>query len=239
MPQPDSFFIPTAYQLPSEYLLEPIRTIAYDLEKYLLAYIHSGNPAQISGTLSSLSNYIEEAPRKNPSVIRSRIKEFGSVLSRAYIENGIAPEHIHALLHIQHQSDALTGRDALYDIAAQMQGCFEECIRHLPQLRAGALTACRAQGYIARNYASRITLEEVAGYVHLNASYFSSTFKRNIGMSFKEFLNLYRIEMSKKLLKNTNSSILDIAVATGFEEQSYYTKMFKKYTGTSPSKFRY
>ena len=74
--------------------------------------------------------------------------------------------------------------------------------------------------------------------MHLHPSYFSTVFKNAAGLSFKEYLNKVRIEESKILLQNTDFSIIDIAVAVGFEDQSYFSKVFKKYTGTTPKQFR-
>ena len=47
-----------------------------------------------------------------------------------------------------------------------------------------------------------------------------------------------RIEESKRLLTTSNYSIVDIAIAVGFEDQSYFSKVFKKYTGITPKQFR-
>ena len=84
----------------------------------------------------------------------------------------------------------------------------------------------------------RYTLEEVADAVHLHPAYFSSIFKQCNGSSFKEYLNMVRVEESKRLLSNTEYSIIDIAVACGFDDQSYFSKVFKKYTGMSPKQYR-
>ena len=89
-----------------------------------------------------------------------------------------------------------------------------------------------------QHFDSPITLQETAGYVDLNPSYFSTLFKQSCGLSFKEYLNYIRIEESKKLLTSTDRSILDIAIDIGFEDQSYFTKVFKKYTGLTPKQYR-
>ena len=83
-----------------------------------------------------------------------------------------------------------------------------------------------------------LTLEEVANHVHLNPAYFSSLFKQSTGSSFKEYLNMVRIEESKRLLANTDYSVIDIAVASGFGDQSYFCRVFKKYTGLTPRQYR-
>ena len=72
----------------------------------------------------------------------------------------------------------------------------------------------KAISYISKNFSGNLTLEEVAEQVHLNPAYFSSIFKQSTGSSFKEYLNMIRIEESKRLLANTDYSIIDIAIAS-------------------------
>ena len=92
--------------------------------------------------------------------------------------------------------------------------------------------------YISEHFNGSLTLEDVASHVHLHPSYFSTLFKTCTGSAFKEYLNMVRIEESKRLLANTDFSIIDIAMAVGFEDQSYFSKVFKKYTGLTPKQFR-
>ena len=96
----------------------------------------------------------------------------------------------------------------------------------------------KAIQFISHNFSSPLSLDAVARHVHLNPAYFSSLFKQSTGSSFKEYLNMVRVEESKRLLTNTNYSVIDIAIATGFEDQSYFSKVFKKYTGLTPKQYR-
>lgn len=113
----------------------------------------------------------------------------------------------------------------------------------LPQLQNASPknmeTIKKSIHFITENYAYRITLSDAASEAHLNPAYFSSLFKQSTGLSFKEFLNLIRVEESKRLLTTTEFSIIDIAIGIGFEDQSYFSKVFKKYTGLTPKQFRY
>lgn len=92
--------------------------------------------------------------------------------------------------------------------------------------------------YIRKNYMKKVTLDEVAACVYLSPSYFSKVFKQEMEMSFNTYLNYIRIEMSKKLLSDPSIAIVDISNLVGFEDQSYFSKVFKKMTGLSPKKFR-
>ena len=92
--------------------------------------------------------------------------------------------------------------------------------------------------YINEHYNEDINLETIANIVHLNPSYFSSIFKKEVGVSFSNYLNKIRIEQSKLLLKNTDSSIVEIALEVGFEDQSYFSKVFKNLTKMTPKQYR-
>lgn len=97
----------------------------------------------------------------------------------------------------------------------------------------------RALAYIAEHYAEPITLESVAGEVGLSVSYFSGLFHEVVGASFREHLCSIRVEESKQLLTQTDYSLADIAVAVGFADQSYFSKVFKRIVGVTPGKYRY
>ena len=96
----------------------------------------------------------------------------------------------------------------------------------------------KSMEYIRRNCLSRMTLEEIANEVHLSKSYLSSIFKHETGSSITEFINRSRVEHSKKLLSTTDLSLVDIANECCFGDQSYFSRVFKKYEGVSPKQYR-
>lgn len=92
--------------------------------------------------------------------------------------------------------------------------------------------------YIQNHYADPITLTGVARQFHFNASYLSSYFTAHNGEGFSEYLNKVRLEKAMELLETTEKSISDISASVGYSDQSYFTKVFKKQTGISPSRYR-
>ena len=69
-------------------------------------------------------------------------------------------------------------------------------------------------------------------------SYFSRVFKADMGTSFNSYLNEYRIEKSKTLLLEEGATVLSVSLEVGFDDPSYFSKVFKRVTGMSPGKFR-
>ena len=92
--------------------------------------------------------------------------------------------------------------------------------------------------YIHKNYEKPITVDSMSAMLNVHKCYFCNSFKQETGMTFTNFLSKFRIEKSKELLKNPSFSILDIAIAVGFNTQSYYTMMFKKILNITPLEYR-
>ena len=91
---------------------------------------------------------------------------------------------------------------------------------------------------IHTQYMKNITLESVAKQMNYTPYYLSRLFKKHTGNTFTEYLSNYRIEQSKKLIREGKMSIKEIAAAVGFNSQGYFAKIFKKYTGVSPGEFK-
>jgi YesN/AraC family two-component response regulator len=91
---------------------------------------------------------------------------------------------------------------------------------------------------IENEYTRYISLEEAASNAGLSPNYFSKLFKQESGSSFVKYLNRYRIEAAKRLLSETRLFIYEIAQKTGFSDETYFCRIFKKETGYNPSEWR-
>lgn len=96
----------------------------------------------------------------------------------------------------------------------------------------------RAKKYIVDNYKNNITLDEIAFEVDMSKNYFSYLFKRETGIGMWDYLTHVRIEKAKELLKESNSKIYEIAYEIGYENSSYFNRMFKKHTGVTPKEYQ-
>lgn len=92
--------------------------------------------------------------------------------------------------------------------------------------------------YIEEHYRKEIRLGDLALVAHVSPSYLSTRFKKETGVSFTEYLLTYRINRAKELLKGSNMSCREIALAVGYEDYVQFSKMFKKYEGVSPGAYR-
>ncbi len=92
--------------------------------------------------------------------------------------------------------------------------------------------------YIDENCGNDITLDDVSNAFGFNPSYFSRVFKSAAGMGYSDYLNFVRIHKAEILLKESDLSIVDIAVNTGFSSASYFNKVFKRIKNCSPTQYR-
>ncbi|MFS0575318.1 helix-turn-helix domain-containing protein [Sporosarcina sp. 179-K 3D1 HS] len=92
--------------------------------------------------------------------------------------------------------------------------------------------------YIAENVDSELTAQEIASYANLSYSYFSGLFKRETGKGFSEYLTLARLQQSVWLLRHSKNTMEEIADYVGFNTPNYFSTVFKKYVGVTPSEFK-
>lgn len=92
--------------------------------------------------------------------------------------------------------------------------------------------------YIEERYREDISLDEVAKYVNLTPSYVSKLFKKKLGVNFNTYLTTRKINEAKRMLKEENVNINEIAFIVGYNEPNYFCKVFKKIEGITPTKFR-
>ena len=92
--------------------------------------------------------------------------------------------------------------------------------------------------YMENNYADKITIAEIAKLVNFSESHFMRYFKETIGTSFIDYLKDYRLTMAARLLKSSDSQILNIAIDVGFDNLSYFNRSFKAKYGVTPRQYR-
>lgn len=92
--------------------------------------------------------------------------------------------------------------------------------------------------YIEKEYQNDITPSDVAQYINFSTSHFMKFFKQHTHMTFTQYLNQYRLNKASQLLQTTNLPVLDISIQVGFNNLSYFNRLFKAHFNTSPLKIR-
>lgn len=92
--------------------------------------------------------------------------------------------------------------------------------------------------YVEQHYAEHISIDDMATLTYYSKSHFMKFFKAHMGMGFIEYLNNYRLTMAERLLRSSDASILDIAEQSGFDNLSYFNRIFKRKYGDAPGRWR-
>lgn len=116
-----------------------------------------------------------------------------------------------------------------------MYDCVMQCI---DEVKKSESVVEKAKKYISQHFSENIGRAEIAEEVMLAPNYFSMLFHKETGQTIREYINLCRVEEAKRLLSATSNSITDIALQVGFDNISYFSTVFKKYTNVSPVEYR-
>ncbi len=215
-----------------------VQSYPYEKEKLLLSKIALGDKHESQKILNEILGYVFFSSGNDFDIIRARILELIVLLSRAAVEGGANVEEIFGL-NFRYLSEIYQHKsvEELTFWLSKIMARFTDCVFNLADIRHKD-TIYKAIDYIKRNYIEQITLEDVANYVFLNPSYFSKIFKNEMNCTFVSYVNKVRINASKSLLMNNSILLSDISTLVGFDDQSYFTKVFKKEVGITPGKFR-
>lgn len=93
--------------------------------------------------------------------------------------------------------------------------------------------------FIRQHYKEDISLQDVAGSMNYSEAYFCKIFKQCFDKSFLVYLTDYRVEKAKALLSDIKTNIKDVSAEVGYRDSNYFTRVFKRSTGVTPTEYRY
>jgi AraC-like DNA-binding protein/ligand-binding sensor protein len=209
-----------------------------DTERKLLEAIRRGENGTVKKFLNEILAVVLFANPGDIKYLQCRAIELVVLLSRADINSGRADKALletnsACIRHIQESKTIEELTDVLYLSAERITEQISSFrgIRHAFALR-------KAERYILENFTRKISLQEIAGASDLSAPYFSTIFKEEMGENLSSYLNRLRVDKASRMLLETGLSLSEIAGSCGFEDQSWFSKIFKSYMGRSPGKFR-
>ena len=97
---------------------------------------------------------------------------------------------------------------------------------------------CDIVSYIEQHYQEELTLQHISDRFHLSREYISRRFKQELGENLSDYITRIRIDKAKLLLMNPQLRIVRIAEMVGYQDEKYFSKVFKKVTGLSPNQYR-
>ncbi|KGE18697.1 AraC family transcriptional regulator [Paenibacillus wynnii] len=210
------------------------------LEKDMFRHIKNGNKAELLKVQATFTEEKFGLLSKNSHLRSKKNLAIASITlaTRAAIDGGVFWEIAFTLsdFHIQHIEE-------LKDIPAvdrAQLAALCDFADHVRDNRNSKLsrTAALCQNYIFNHLYEELSLDKLAGVAGLNGSYLSQLFKKETGIAISDYIQRERIEEAKRLIEAHGITLSDIATRLHFNDQSYFTKVFKKYTGTTPKEYR-
>jgi YesN/AraC family two-component response regulator len=218
-------------------------------EKNLLASLRKGDIAETRKILNELlatvifSNQDRKGGelQKDPGHFRNiqlRITELAVLISR--VELGPVRSDSISMETNNHNLKIVLEAKTIEELTDMIHNIIDRVSSTIPSFRGVPHAAAlrRAENFILENYTKKISLKEIADVAGLSPPYFSTIFKEEMGENLSKYLNRLRVEKASSLLLETDMSLSEIAACCCFEDQSWFSKIFKAYTGISPGKFR-
>jgi two-component system response regulator YesN len=217
---------------------ETLETYPYELECQLIAKVKIGDRTGAKEILNSLLGRILFHNPGDINLLKARLVELLSVLSRAAAQGGVDIntllnknlDYIHKVLTIGTQED----------ICVWISHALDEFIESVYNSRdAQKMSQLKPViEYMQAYYDQPLTLADIAKAAHLSVSRLAHLFREQMGITLIDYLTNIRINHAKRLLLMTESNCTHICYDVGYNNQSYFTRVFKQLTGLTPSQFR-
>ncbi|MFZ3172436.1 MAG: PocR ligand-binding domain-containing protein [Carboxydocellales bacterium] len=209
-----------------------------DKEKDLVSKVKIGDLAGATQIFRELLADIFIVGAAKLPIIKARTVELGVILSRAAVEGGADTEQA---LGINTEFVQDVNRfNSIEEIDLAAVKALERYLQAV-QRNKSVKNHQIIQGikeFIRKNYNKSLTLEDIAASVYLSPYYVSRIFKEEQAATVMDYLTQVRLEEAKKLLRNPRYQIDEVAEKLGYNDASYFSKVFRRNVGMSPTQFR-
>lgn len=217
------------YQLFSENKDSQSTKNKFKTEGELIEQVKQGDQENVFTDFEQYFSTISAEVNYQPAKLKQELDEFFIVLHRALEELGIKTGRFDANVMTsmtQLREQAITYLKRVVNDVNHWRNADME--HSLDQVRR----------YIDTHYRNSLSLEEVADYAGLSMYYVSKLFKERFGVSFTRYLTELRLAEAKRMLRESHSSLKEIALEIGYRDPNYFSRVFKKEIGISPTAYR-
>ncbi len=208
-----------------------------EIERRLQQMITRGDKSGAQELINRLLGHLYFNTNGNFEDIKRRANDLVVLFSRASIEGGADAAQI---MGISREAGTAQNFETLTDLSLFLTRIFHRFVGYVfdfEQVKHADIIN-KTVSLIRQNYMHKISLDDAAAAVYLSRSYLSKIFKEEMDCTFTQYVARVRVEKSRELLLDNTLSIADIAVMVGFEDQSYFTKVFGRTVGMSPGEYR-
>ena len=203
-------------------------------KKRLLEFIGSGDSQKSQELLQDIFQSIEAYTRTKNIIINHFLSLMLDVMKLCKDCSLTIPSELHTLIDYKQMACFTT----LKDLEKTADTAISQITESIRVKSEKSVSIRAAVDYIHQHYSETIDLNVLARHIHITPAYLSLIFKVQTGINFLDYLTQYRIEQACRLLKETDLKNYEIAYETGFRDEKYFSTVFKKATGVTPSKYR-
>ncbi len=204
-------------------------------EKLLLEKAALGESEECTMAFCHIFEWLTIEYYESINKVRAKLIEIMILLSRLAYDYNI-PRNTSSI-------DLLSELQTLDSLPELKHWCLEridfitKCIREAREKKTNSLIV-KALDYIKDNYRKDITLEEVSKEVNISPIYFCKLFKNEMGENFIDYVTNLRINTAKEIMKNSLLSVKEICYEIGYGDPNYFSRIFKKAVGVTPTEYR-
>lgn len=215
-----------------------LRIYSLDREYELKAKVRNGEKQAAQQVLDNLLVDIIEKHFGHIDTVKTRIVELLVIVSRAAVDGGADLDDI-LRLNARFYQELLEKKDP-DEICLWTKDMLEIFVSRVEESKnqRNLQAIQKAAEYIRLNYRHKLTIDDIAQAVYLSPCYLSRIFKQSLGCTLMEYLTRIRVEKAKKMLRNPKYNVMQVAEESGFEDPGYFTRVFKKIEGVTPSRFK-
>lgn len=214
------------------------RKYPIELEKELIAYVQLGDKVRARAIINNFLGEIFAYACGDLDIIKAKLFEFTAFLSRAAVEAG-AP--LNTMADTIKKSVTLLAENVDYvsicTTAVEIMNDFLDTVYENRKRRAASEHLSKAVKIINERYYEELTLESLASKVFVSAYYLSHLFRDEMDITFTDYLNKVRVDRAKEFLSE-GCGVAEAAEKTGFNDPAYFMKIFKRYVGITPAKYK-
>lgn len=211
----------------------------YREEKLLLERVRAGMTSEALELSMRMDQEIGKLSRNELEHWRKLVTVAIALCTRAAIEGGLSPAEAYQVsdYHIQ-KSDGCKDVPALIACRNYAVRDLTERVRRKKESSAKSGYTAAACVYVGNHYREKIYLKDIAEKLKISPSYLSRVFSKDMDMKLQDYIVQVRVERAANLLRYSEERISEIGDYVNFPSQSYFGKIFKKYTGMTPKEYR-
>lgn len=207
----------------------------------LFDFLENLKTGQFLKAREALTTFLQEMKltnKRNMREYKQALQDINTYCRMSLLQTNIHPVHIMKQADsLQLKIESITSRAALERLSNEI--CRKYCllIKNYANPECSKLTR-DVISYVQLHIEEELSLSYLSGVFHKNASALSGIFSKEMGMSLTNFIQQTRVQAAIRFFNTTDMSVADVATAVGYEDFSYFSKLFSKHVGCSPREYK-